>query len=149
MSGDPRIRKSLAAALQLPGQEEDGLLPDMSPGTHLRFTVLFQSDVPLPVLVFAGQVGVVVVLLQLLQEVTFVCHSGLRAITADGLVCFSSTWFVVYSVYLLTEPYSRPSSFMAKYRPASAPLMTTTPLSTALSFKTAGGQRQNPEVNVI
>lgn len=70
----------------------------MSPGTQFRFTVLFQSDVPLPVLVFAGEVGVVVVLLQLLQEVTFVCHSGLRAITADGLFCFSSTWFIVYGV---------------------------------------------------
>lgn len=37
---------------------------------------------------------------------------------------------------ILTELYSRPSSLMAKYRPASVPWMTTTPLSTALSFKT-------------
>lgn len=50
----------------------------MSPGAQLRFAVLFQGDVPLPVLVFAGQVGVVVVLLQLLHEVAFVCHGGLR-----------------------------------------------------------------------
>lgn len=65
-------------AVQLSGQKEDGLLSRVSPGAQLGFTVLLQGDVPLPVLVFAGQEGVVVVLLQLLQEVAFVCDGGLR-----------------------------------------------------------------------
>lgn len=129
---------SLAAVLQLSGQKEDGLLPGVSPGAQFRFAVLFQGDVPLPVLVFAGQVGVVVVLLQILQEVTFVCYGGLRATTAEGSFCWRSNWFTCICLSLLTDPYSRPSSFMAKYRPASVPLITTTPRSTALSFKMAG-----------
>lgn len=81
---------SLAAALQLTGQKEDGLLSAVSPGAQLGFAVLFQGHVPPPVLVFAGQVGVVVVLLQLLQEVTFVRHGGLRGTTAEGSFCCSS-----------------------------------------------------------
>lgn len=82
---------SLAAVLQLPGQKEDGLLADVSPRAQLSFAVLFEGDVPPPVLVFAGQVGVVVVLLQVLQEVTFVCHGGLRVTTAGGSFFWSST----------------------------------------------------------
>lgn len=75
---------SLAAVLQLPGEEEDGLLSHVGPGTRLSFPVLFQGDVPVPVPVFEGQVGVVVVLLQRLQEVTLLCDRGLRG-TGCGL----------------------------------------------------------------
>lgn len=81
---------SLAAVLQLSGQKEDGLLSGVSPGAQLGFAVLLQGDVPPPVLVFAGQVGAVVVLLQLLQEVTFVSDGGLRATTAAGSFGWSS-----------------------------------------------------------
>lgn len=38
---------------------------------------------------------------------------------------------------ILTELYNRPSSLMARYRAVSTPWMTTTPLPTAVSFKTA------------
>lgn len=84
---------SLAAVLQLSGQKEDCLLPGVGPGAQLGFAVLFQGHVPVPLLVFAGQVGVVVVLLQLLQEVTFVCYGGLRATTAEGSFCWSGNGF--------------------------------------------------------
>lgn len=77
---------SLVAVLQLSGQKEDGLLSRVSPGAQLGFAALFQGDVPLLVLVFAGQVGVVVVLLQLLQEVAFVRDGGLRMTTAEGSI---------------------------------------------------------------
>lgn len=75
---------SLAAVRQLSGQKEDGLLAPVGPGAQLSLAVLFQADEPAPVLVSAGQVGVVAVLLQLLQEVTLVRHGGLRRTTADG-----------------------------------------------------------------
>lgn len=44
--------------------------------------------------------------------------------------------------WILTELYRRPSSLIAKYRPASVPWMTTTLLSTALIFKTADGRKK-------
>lgn len=69
---------SLPELTQLSGQKEDGLLSNVSPGTQFRFPVLFQSHVPAPLLVLLRQIGVVVVLLQLLQEETFVRQSGLK-----------------------------------------------------------------------
>lgn len=76
--------------MQLSGQKEDGLLSDVSPRTQFSLSVLFQSYVPVFILVLLGQICVVVVLLQLLQEVTFISDCGLRekhtkqAPTADG-----------------------------------------------------------------
>ena len=69
---------SLAGLEQLSGQKEDGLLSNVSPRTQFGFPILFQSHVPALVLVLLRQIGVVVVLLQLLQEETFVRQGGLR-----------------------------------------------------------------------
>lgn len=37
---------------QMSGQKEDGLLSDVSPWTQFSFSVLFQSHVPVPLLIF-------------------------------------------------------------------------------------------------
>lgn len=54
---------SLGAVSQQSGQEEDGLLSDVSPGAQFGLPVLLQSHVPALVLVLLRHVGVVVVLL--------------------------------------------------------------------------------------
>lgn len=69
---------SLPGVVQLSGQKEDGLLSDVSSWTQFRFSVLFQSHVPVPLLIFLRPICVVVVLLQFLQKVTFISDCGLR-----------------------------------------------------------------------
>lgn len=149
--------------LQQAGQKEDGLLSNVSPRTQLRFPILFQGYVPVPLLIFLRPVCVVVVLLQLLQEVTFISHRGLGGKQSTSTSSWLRVKVVIKTVecsfffqvryhffiahvtgtkqkqvvHTLTELYNLPSSLMAKNRPASVPWMTTTPRSTARSFKTA------------
>lgn len=66
------------SVIQPPGDEEDGFLSDVGSRAEFRLSVLFQSHVPALVLVFLRLVRVVVVLLQSLQEVTFISYCGLR-----------------------------------------------------------------------
>lgn len=87
--------------LQQAGQKEDGLLSNVSPRTQLRFPVLFQGYVPVPLLIFLRPVCVVVVLLQLLQEVTFISHRGLGGKQSTS----TSSWLRV-KVVIKTVEYS-------------------------------------------
>ena len=66
---------SLACVLQPPRQEVGGFLSNVGSVTQFGFAVLLQTDVPSLVLVGQGSVGVLMVLLQVLQEVTVLCHS--------------------------------------------------------------------------
>lgn len=47
----------------------------------------------------------------------------------------------------LTEAYSRPLLFMARYRPEKSPLMATTPTSTAVISRMPG-KSQEESINV-
>lgn len=66
------------SVIQLPGEKEDGFLSNVGSRAEFRLSVLFQSYVPVVVVIFLWLVCVVVVLLQPLQEVTFICNCGLR-----------------------------------------------------------------------
>lgn len=73
-----RCSFSLCGVFEPSGQEEDGLLSDVSSWAQFRSSVLLQGNIPVPLLIFLTCICVVVVLLQLLQEVTFISHGGLR-----------------------------------------------------------------------
>lgn len=77
---------SLGGVSQQSRQEEDGLLSDVSPGAQFGLPVLLQSHVPALVLVLLRHVGVVVVLLQPLQEVTLIGHRRLGGEGATTVV---------------------------------------------------------------
>lgn len=140
---------SVPGVVQLSGQKEDSLLADVGSWTELRFAVFLQGYVPGVVFIFLRLICVVVVLLQPLQEVTFIGHRGLQRGHKEDEVKWIKNCEVKKNLTriqrfdginpsaVLTELYKRPSSLMARYRPASVPWMTTTPLSTDLSFKTA------------
>lgn len=68
---------SLGAVSQQSRQEEYGLLSDVSPGAQFGLPVLLQGHVPALVLMLLRHVGVVMVLLQPLQEITLICHRRL------------------------------------------------------------------------
>lgn len=67
---------SLPGFIQLAGKEEDGFLSDVGSWTQFRFPVLFQSYIPVPLLIFLRLICIVVILLQLLQEVTLISYCG-------------------------------------------------------------------------
>lgn len=64
--------------VQLSGEKEDGLLSDVGSWTEFSFAVFLQGYVPSVVLILPGLICVVVVLLQILQEVTFIGYCGLQ-----------------------------------------------------------------------
>lgn len=72
-----RQTSSLSGVVQLTRQEKHGLLSNVSSWTQFRFAVLFQTHVPVPVLILLRLVRVVVVLLQFFHKVTFISDRGL------------------------------------------------------------------------
>lgn len=59
------------------GEEEDSFLSNVGSWAQFGFSILFQSYVPVHLLVFLWLISVIVVFLQLLQEMTLFINRGL------------------------------------------------------------------------
>lgn len=121
---------SVLYLVHLSREEENCLLSDVCPWAKFRFPILFNSNIPVFTM-RARLICIVVVFLHSLQKVTFISYGCLWIQdTSNG--CKTNTVYLQF--FRLTELYSLPSSFMARYCPVSVPLITTTPGLVALTL---------------